>query len=659
MLALRRNEVQMKMTRYRLSILSFLIVGAVSCAMGDAEISPFNDGGADGDGDGDSDSDSDGDGDADSDGDIDSDAGIPSEPWVGVCLDGVAQDDESLIDCESFGCLDSSTCCREAPRAWIQGYFTQCTSLAACGWSSFPEHLPAQDLSPPWLTLSATEMGETGVYTDAVAELRGEPITTFTAYLGEESCSETSCSQFVGVAFTDQDHLSSGTGVVPAVGIVLDGDSSSVHFLVSGRVEHTVQVGHAALTTPRGYAIQVRNDGSVAFWENLETTLTDEGDPTTELAEQFSYESSQGLLVGSRRLRLAVFGSLRDQGTGIVGGLSLEQPICDVPNGFDRPSDSPVYSPTGGVNHYGRPSIVRRSNDEGLLMVHEADIELSVAASFDGRTWHHEKDILRGLGETEYGRVARRAPSLLHLGPDAWSPGYHLWFEAESEFSGINAEDEPRFAIMHVTSENGFDWFEEPDRSSIALVGSIDHPWREEVGQPTVVMMEDGQLMMLFVGRNPQNGATVFGRAISDDAKNWLVDDDPIQFNDSQLLPFERDGISSPTIVRRGQVIHLWYTGSNGARSTIGYAIGMIEPGLQWTWQRFGPVLEPEEVWETQRVSGPAIVTLPSTPDLPAGTIDIGVMHLWYEGGTQRRSRIGLATRELPAQQLPVESLEE
>lgn len=648
----------------RFLILCLFLMGVVSCAFGmDGEGSPFDYGDADGDSDGDSDRDGDigGDGDGDSDGDSDGDGGpeMASEPWVGVCLDGVEQDEDSLIDCESFDCIGRSTCCREAPRAWIQGQFTQCTSLAACGWSRFPENIPAQDLDPPWISLSATEMGETGVYTDAVAELTGEPVATFTAFLGEEGCTEAGCSQFVGIAFTAQDHLSSSTGVVPTVGIVLDGDSSAIHFLVSGRVEHSVEVGRVTLTTPLGYAIQVRNNGSVAFWEGLETDLTDDGDPTVQLVEQPSFESSQGLLIGSRRLRLAVFGSFRDQGTGVVGGLSLEQPICDVPDGFDRSSDSPVLSPTGGVDHLGRPSIVRRSNDEGLLMVHESDNELTVSTSVNGSTWRYQADILRGLGETEYGRVARRAPSLVHLGPDAWSPGYHLWFEAESEFAGITAEDEPRFAIIHVTSENGFDWYEEPDLSSIALIGSFDHPWREEVGQPTVVMTESGQLMMLFVGTNPQTGATAFGRATSDDGKRWLVDDDPIQFENDQPLPFERDGISSPTIIRRGQVIHLWYTGANGARSSIGYAIGMIEYGLQWSWQRFGPVLEPEEIWETQRVTGPAIVTLPSTPDLPAGTIDVGIMHLWYEGGIQGHGRIGLATRELPAQQLLDETLEE
>jgi hypothetical protein len=106
--------------------------------------------------------------------------------------------------------------------------------------------------------------------------------------------------------------------------------------------------------------------------------------------------------------------------------------------------------------------------------------------------------------------------------------------------------------------------------------------------------------------------------------------------------------------VRRGSAIHLWYTGLNGARSSIGYAVGVREVGLQWSWLQTGPVLEPEQPWEAQRVADPAVLTLGRAGgDLASD--GVAVVHLWYQGGLAGQGRMGLVTREVPAQPALIE----
>jgi hypothetical protein len=97
----------------------------------------------------------------------------------------------------------------------------------------------------------------------------------------------------------------------------------------------------------------------------------------------------------------------------------------------------------------------------------------------------------------------------------------------------------------------------------------------------------------------------------------------------------------------RGSTIHLWYTGFNGARASIGYAVGVQHNAQSWTWQPFGQVLEATVPWESRRVLAPSVVVLPSV-NAPIDS-GIGIMHLWYESGTNDRERIGMVSRELPA----------
>jgi hypothetical protein len=201
---------------------------------------------------------------------------------------------------------------------------------------------------------------------------------------------------------------------------------------------------------------------------------------------------------------------------------------------------------------------------------------------------------------------------------------------------------------VHLTSNDGVAWSEEADGGSIAFVGDRDVPWRGEVGQPSVARVANGSFVMAFVGRDAESSVARLGLATSDDAKTWILPDEPLAFVGGDALAFERDGVASPVVVRRGDALHLWYTGTSGARAAIGYAVGFRASGGQWAFERLGPVLEPEHTWEASRVEAPAVAVLPD----PGGSADTATLHLWYQGGPPGRGRIGLATRSMPARAL-------
>jgi hypothetical protein len=266
-------------------------------------------------------------------------------------------------------------------------------------------------------------------------------------------------------------------------------------------------------------------------------------------------------------------------------------------------------------------------------MVFETLWGLAAATSWRGEEWRFVGEVLWDQPpSTEYGRVARRAPSLVHWGPPDGEALYHLWFEGVGERQGSAS------AIVHATSATGLQWAEAPE--PIAFEGHDETPWRREVGEPSVVVSALGGLVMWFVGRDPETGATTLGRASSEDGVSWAVDDLPVRFEPPEPAGFERDGMAQPSVVLRGSVLHLWYSGRSGARTTIGYAVAEDPEGT--IFRRVGPVLEASQPWEEHRVAAPAVLEL--AVDEGSGSS----VHLWYAGGVEGRESIGLARRWTP-----------
>lgn len=629
-------------------------IGGLGCAMQggtafESDASPTRDGGDDEWCCHDADADADGDidewmtPDGDDGGSLDGNTSEPPRPVLGVCLDGTDQTgDDALADCEIIDCLDRGVCCRTIDHSWIRGDLSVCPDPSDCGWTFFGG-IDREAVRDGRLTLGSGSPGEAGMYTDLLVEPSPSLVITFRAALDPESCGENRCRQAVGLALSAQRTISAGTGVTPAIGLLLDGEQSAVHLYVNGRLERSVALSRDRLVRDSGYTMRIREDRTVEF----ELVSEDGG------AGEITVTSAASISPQGELFRVVLFGRVDGPGSARAGSVGLERPVCDSPRGFRR-EDRPVLNPAGGHDRVGRPAVARRPESAGLLMVHESDSGLAVATSADGLAWERRGQVFASdPPATQYGRVARHAPALLYWGPEEGTAIYHLWFEGESESRGEALDGAPTFAIMHATSSDGLSWNME-NGEDIAIRGTLEYPWRTEVGEPAVAVTPEGGLLMFFVGRDPTTGATRLGLASSNDGKSWVVGANPIDLGQRSPADHGRDGLSQPAAIVRGEVIHLWYTEHDGSRATIGYALGLPSNTHQLTWSRIGTVLEPSLDWEGQRVAGPAVVTLPPAfGDLPASD-QVGVLTLWYEAGRPGRERLGAASRDIPARVVEV-----
>jgi len=93
------------------------------------------------------------------------------------------------------------------------------------------------------------------------------------------------------------------------------------------------------------------------------------------------------------------------------------------------------------------------------------------------------------------------------------------------------------------------------------------------------------------------------------------------------------DDMNRPTVIRRHDGYHMWYTGQAHGKSWIGYAIS--SDGRTWIRQSPHPVLSAEAPWE-----GVAVMCPDAMWDREAG-----IWKMWYSGGQQYEpNAIGYAT---------------
>jgi predicted GH43/DUF377 family glycosyl hydrolase len=93
------------------------------------------------------------------------------------------------------------------------------------------------------------------------------------------------------------------------------------------------------------------------------------------------------------------------------------------------------------------------------------------------------------------------------------------------------------------------------------------------------------------------------------------------------------DDLNRPSVVRRGSVYHMWYTGQAEDRSWIGYATS--EDGVTWSRRGARPVLSADLPWEKVAVMCPHVLW----------DQEERLYKMWYSGGEQYEpDAIGYAT---------------
>lgn len=160
--------------------------------------------------------------------------------------------------------------------------------------------------------------------------------------------------------------------------------------------------------------------------------------------------------------------------------------------------------------------------------------------------------------------------------------------------------------------------------------------WNKYSGDPIIggslgtvfdvaVLKEDGRYL-LWGSWRPRKSIGLFE---SVDGKHWSEPEIALGPTDT---PWEKD-INRPSVVKREDGYHLWYTGQANGHSAIGYATG--QDGKHWKRMSESPVLSPEAPWEKVAVMCPQVIWDPG----------LKLFRMWYSGGEQYEpDAIGYAT---------------
>ncbi len=96
---------------------------------------------------------------------------------------------------------------------------------------------------------------------------------------------------------------------------------------------------------------------------------------------------------------------------------------------------------------------------------------------------------------------------------------------------------------------------------------------------------------------------------------------------------WEENGVGFPTVLQKGDTLHMWYAGLNDENLAIGHAFS-LDGGLTWTKNSQNPVLSPGPAgsFDEQRAYFPKVI------------YHDGMFHMWYLGAKDDYELTGYAT---------------
>lgn len=237
--------------------------------------------------------------------------------------------------------------------------------------------------------------------------------------------------------------------------------------------------------------------------------------------------------------------------------------------------------------------------------------DIGFATSKDGMTWskYHGNPVLRdgGFGYWDYERI--NAPSVIY---DKHEGIWKMWYAGFAAYIG-------GFWIGYATSEDGIHWekYQGTDNPGLVFISSdyAENFDGYSVLSPEVLEMNSqyGKYHMWYAGNGGALSSNQIGVAFSDDGIHWRRypnDESPLP-----VLPigapdaWDAGGTVSPSIIKDGNTLHMWYQGSNADLSItgIGHAVS-TDGGITWIRDQ-DPVLIGAAVgeWDAERVFYPTV----------------------------------------------------
>ncbi len=196
---------------------------------------------------------------------------------------------------------------------------------------------------------------------------------------------------------------------------------------------------------------------------------------------------------------------------------------------------------------------------------------------------------------------------------------YHLWYVRDTGATR---------SICYAKSSDGVAWENCPGNP--VLSDGTGAVWDGAfVSQPSV-FYDGTQYHMWYAG---YDGATMqIGYAISSDGAVWNKHAENPVLGAGAVGAWDEAGVSGPDVLVDGTVYHMWYSGSDGDHSSIGYATST--DGAVWETHAGNPVLDVGVggVWDEAGVRGPSVF------------YDGRQYRMWYAGYDGAHLSIGYAT---------------
>ena len=196
---------------------------------------------------------------------------------------------------------------------------------------------------------------------------------------------------------------------------------------------------------------------------------------------------------------------------------------------------------------------------------------IGIAASEDGGSSFYRLGKGPVFGRCLHEPFLENGPFVIHE-----EGKWHMWYASCIEWKKIEERMEPRYVIMHATSNDGFNWFRE---SQPCIEETV---WEDEAnGRPFVLKLED-TYHMWFCYRSVTNfregeNSYKIGYARSNDLRSWIREDYKGGLQNSSLDDqWDSHMTAYPFVFRDGPRLWLFYNGDYFGK----YGFGLAETKL-------------------------------------------------------------------------------
>jgi predicted GH43/DUF377 family glycosyl hydrolase len=221
------------------------------------------------------------------------------------------------------------------------------------------------------------------------------------------------------------------------------------------------------------------------------------------------------------------------------------------------------------------------------------NVKIGYATSSDRITWTRNPSNpvldLGSSGSWEDNNV--HYPTVLFNGT-----GYQMWY---------SGHDGTNYRTGYATSFDGVTWNKYPLNPVLNLGpgGSFDEFY---AAQPSVIY--DGVTYHMWYSGVTSSGIGRTGYATSPDGIAWTKYGGNPVLNIGSSGSWDDIRANAPEVIYHDGIYHMWYSGSDGSHYRIGYASSM--DGVSWTKYSGNPVLDlgPSGSWDDHNVAWPSIV---------------------------------------------------